>query len=125
MNINFSWRMMAIGVLLVVLLVAGKIASNYRDKFYQAEKDLNSTESITKNVLSTVTLFNQISEANQNAKTQDALESQKTQTDIKAAVANDDCANMLVPLGAVKRLHERANSLRSSTSSSIASGTNR
>ena len=38
MNINFSWRMMAIGVLLVALLVAGKIASHYRDKYHQVDK---------------------------------------------------------------------------------------
>ena len=125
MNINFSWRMMAIGVLLVALVVAGKIASHYRDNYHQAEKSLNSTESITKNVLSTVTIFNQISEANQNAKAQDALESQRAENDIKAAVANDDCANRLIPIDAVKRLRERANSLRSSASSSIASGSNR
>lgn len=112
-------------LLLVTLIAAGKIAGHYRDKYHQAEKDLNATESITKNVLSTVAIFNHISEANQHAKTQDALESQRAQTDIKAAVANDDCANRLVPLGAVKRLHERANSLRASTSSSTASEFNR
>ncbi len=38
MNINFSWRMMTIGVLLVALLVAGKIASHYRDKCHQVDK---------------------------------------------------------------------------------------
>lgn len=38
MNINFSWRMMAIGVLLVALLVAGKIASHYRDKYQEQTK---------------------------------------------------------------------------------------
>lgn len=38
MNINLSWRMMAIGVLLVTLLVAGKIASHYRDKYHQVDK---------------------------------------------------------------------------------------
>ena len=38
MNINFSWRMMVIGVLLVALLVAGKIASHYRDKYHQVDK---------------------------------------------------------------------------------------
>lgn len=38
MNINFSWRMMAIGVLLMALLVAGKIASHYRDKYQEQTK---------------------------------------------------------------------------------------
>ena len=38
MNINFSWRMMVIGVLLVALVAAGKIASHYRDKYHQVDK---------------------------------------------------------------------------------------
>ncbi|UCS14755.1 UNVERIFIED_ORG: DUF2514 domain-containing protein [Hafnia paralvei] len=38
MNINFSWRMMAIGVLLVVLVVAGRIADHYRNKYHQVDK---------------------------------------------------------------------------------------
>ena len=38
MNINFSWRMMAIGVLLVALVVAGKMVSHYRDKYHQVDK---------------------------------------------------------------------------------------
>ena len=105
---------MAIGVLLVALAVAGKMVSHYRDKYHQAQKDLNATESITKNVLSTVAIFHQISEANNNAKAQDALESQRAQTDIKAAVANDDCANRLIPPDAVKRLREYADGIRSS-----------
>ncbi len=46
MNINFSWRMMAIGVLLVALLVAGKIASHYRDKYQQADKDRTTAEQL-------------------------------------------------------------------------------
>jgi len=38
MNINFSWRMMAIGMLLVALVVVGRIASHYRDKYHQVDK---------------------------------------------------------------------------------------
>ena len=38
MNINFSWRMMAIGVLLVALVVAGRIADHYRNKYHQVDK---------------------------------------------------------------------------------------
>ena len=38
MNVNFSWRMMAIGMLLVALVVAGRIASHYRDKYHQVDK---------------------------------------------------------------------------------------
>lgn len=44
MNINFSWRMMAIGVLLVALVVAGKMVSHYRDKYQQADKYRTAAE---------------------------------------------------------------------------------
>ena len=115
--------------LLALLAVGIGVLWHNNGKLNQTVSDLDASQksaaAITKNVLTTVTLFNQISEANKNAKAKDALESQRAQTDIKAAVANDDCANRLVPLGAVKRLHERANSLRASTSSSTASGFNR
>lgn len=46
MNINFSWRMMAIGLLLVALVIAGRIASHYRDKYYQADKDRTAAEQL-------------------------------------------------------------------------------
>ncbi|WP_336195294.1 DUF2514 family protein [Hafnia paralvei] len=38
MNINFSWRMMVIGMLLVALVVAGRIANHYRDKYHKVDK---------------------------------------------------------------------------------------
>lgn len=84
------------------------------EKVSYLDASQKSAETITKNVLTTVTLFNQISEANQNAKAQDALESQRAENDIKAAVANDDCANRLIPPDAVKRLREYADGIRSS-----------
>lgn len=55
MNINFSWRMMAIGgVLLVALIAAGKIASHYRDKYHQANKDRIAAEQLARERQSTI-----------------------------------------------------------------------
>lgn len=85
------------------------------EKVIDLDASKKSADTITKNVLTTVTLFNQISEANQNAKAKDALESQRAENDIKAAVANDDCANRLIPADAVKRLREYADGIRSSS----------
>ena len=85
------------------------------EKVSDLEASQKSAETITKNVLTTVTLFNQISEANQNAKAKGALESQRAENDIKAAVANDDCANRLIPADAVERLREYADGIRSSS----------
>lgn len=54
MNINFSWRMMAIGLLLVALVVAGRIANHYRDKYQQAEKDRAAAEQLSDERQSTI-----------------------------------------------------------------------
>nr|DAZ31467.1 MAG TPA: Protein of unknown function (DUF2570) [Caudoviricetes sp.] len=105
--------------LLALLAVGIGVLWHNNGKLSEKVSDLDasqkSAETITKNVLTTVTLFNQISEANQNAKAQDALESQRAENDIKAAVANDDCASRLIPADAVKRLREYADGIRSGT----------
>lgn len=77
-----------------------------------AEQQAESANIVTANVIQAVNIINAISEANQDAKNQIALESQKTQADIKVAVANDDCARQLVPAAAADRLRKYAGSVR-------------
>ncbi|MCV5696152.1 DUF2570 domain-containing protein, partial [Escherichia coli] len=48
-----------------------------------------------------------------------ALESQRTQEDIKVAVADDDCASRPVPAAAADRLRKYADSLRASSGGTI------
>lgn len=79
-----------------------------------AEEQVNSAQTITANVLTTMTIFNSIVEANQHAKEQIALDASGASADIRVAVANDDCTNRPVPAGAVKRLQQFANGLRQS-----------
>ncbi|HFP9395735.1 TPA: DUF2570 domain-containing protein [Raoultella ornithinolytica] len=79
-----------------------------------AEQQVTSAQSITANVLTTMTIFNSIAEANQHAKEQIALDASGASADIRVAVANDDCTNRPVPAGAVKRLQQFANGLRQS-----------
>ncbi|HEN4994679.1 TPA: DUF2570 domain-containing protein [Klebsiella aerogenes] len=86
-----------------------------------AEGQVNSAQTITSNVLTTMTIFNSISEANQHAKEQIALDASGATADIKVAIAADDCANRAVPAGAVKRLQQYANGLRQSAGSTLAS----
>ncbi|EFB1131672.1 DUF2570 domain-containing protein [Escherichia coli] len=97
-------------------------ANHYHGKFLEeqkragaAEQRADSTEAITANVLRTMAITNIIQEANQHAKQQIALESQRTQEDIKVAVADDDCALRPVPAAAADRLHRYADSLRASS----------
>ena len=78
----------------------------------QAEN--NSNRAVMDNVLKTVAITNMILGANQHAKNQIALESQRTQEDIKVAVAGDDCSRRPVPAAAADRLRQYADSVRTS-----------
>ncbi|MBW8987032.1 DUF2570 domain-containing protein [Escherichia coli] len=103
-------------------------ASHYYSKYQHEKKRANeavrnaeSATAITNNVLQSLQIVNTVLEANQYAKQQIALESQRTQEDIKGAVADDDCAVRVVPSGAVKRLHEYANGIRVGAGHSVTS----
>lgn len=84
-----------------------------------AEEQVNSAQTITANVLTTMSIFNSITEANQHAKEQIALDASGASADIRVAVANDDCTNRPVPAGAVKRLQQYANGLHQGTGGSV------
>lgn len=79
-----------------------------------AEQQVNAAQTITSNVLTTMTIFNTIVEANKNAKEQIALEASGATADIRVAVANDDCAPRDIPASAVKRLQQYKDRLRQS-----------
>ncbi|EFA9344107.1 DUF2570 domain-containing protein [Escherichia coli] len=103
---------------------AGHYYSKYQHEKERADEAVRNAESataITSNVLQSLQIINTVIEANQYAKQQIALESQRTQADIKVAVADDDCAVRIVPSGAVKRLHEYANGIRVGASRSVTS----
>lgn len=89
-------------------------ASKQEARAENAEQQVNTAQAITSNVLTTMTIFNTIVEANQHAKEQIALDATGASADIRVAVANDDCTNRPVPAGAVKRLQQFANGLRQS-----------
>lgn len=87
-------------------------ASREKNRADSAEQQAESANVITANVIQAVNIINAISEANQNAKNEIALESQRTQADIMVAVANDDCARRPVPAAAADRLRQFADSVR-------------
>ncbi|MWU34226.1 DUF2570 domain-containing protein, partial [Escherichia coli] len=70
-------------------------------------------------------IVNTVIEVNQHAKQQIALESQRTQEDIKVAVADDDCASRPVPAAAADRLRKYADSLRASSGGTTTGEPNR
>ena len=114
----------------VVALAGGLIwsANHYHSKYQEekkradgAEQRADSTEAITSNVLRTVSIMNNITEANQHAKQQITLDASGAATDIKVAVADDDCASRPVPAAAADRLRKYANSLRAYSGGTVAS----
>jgi len=83
------------------------------------QKANDSNRAVMDNVLKTVAITNIVLGANQHAKNQLALESQRAQADIKVAVADDDCAHQPVPPAAADRLRQFADSLRTGSGSAV------
>ncbi|STT81511.1 lysis protein [Klebsiella pneumoniae] len=95
------WLPAAVTVLIAALAISASYykrdARNEAKRADTAEQQVNAAQTITANVLTTMTIFNSISEANQHAKEQIALDASGAAANIKVAVANDDCANRSVP----------------------------
>lgn len=116
---KLSYKLIIAAFLLTVVSSFICSANHYYSK-YQHEKrradeavqNAKSATAITNNVLQSLQIVNTVLEANQHAKQQIALESQRTQEDIKMAVADDDCASRPVPAAAADRLRKYADSLR-------------
>lgn len=113
-------------VIICIIVCLGWLAMHYHNAASQqetraetAEQQVTSAQAITSNVLTTMSIFNSIAEANQHAKEQIALDASGAAADIKVAVANDDCANRSVPSGAVKRLQQYANGLHQSAGGAV------
>lgn len=121
-----NWRtsLLAVAIAAFFLLIIWLVALSYRldaanTKADGLEQSANSAAAVTSNVLLTLSIMNTVTEANQNAKQQNALESQRATDDIKVAVTGDDCANRNIPAAAVNRLREYADSLRASPSGPV------
>lgn len=103
-------------------------ANHYYSKYQHEKKradeavqNVESATAINRNVLQSLQIVNTVIEVNQHAKQQIALESQRTQEDIKVAVADDDCASRPVPAAAADRLRKFANGLRERSGGTTAS----
>ena len=98
--------------------------SKYQHEKKRADEAVRNAESataITNNVLQSMQIVNTVLEANQHAKQQIALESQRTQEDIKVAVADDDCASRPVPAAAADRLRKYADNIRAGSNDAVTS----
>ncbi|EOA1914609.1 MULTISPECIES: DUF2570 domain-containing protein [Enterobacter cloacae complex] len=107
-------------VILFVFAVLSWKVNHYRDNAitykYQRDKATvraDTSEAITNNVITTMNLIRDISQATQNAKNELAHKGETRIVYIRQALEGDPCANQLVPSAAADSLREYADSLRS------------
>ena len=107
---------------LLVLALIGVLAffmNHYRDNAitYKDQRDkatvrAETSEAITNNLITTMNLIRDISQATQNAKNELAKKGETRIVYIQQALEGDPCANQLVPSAAADSLREYADSLR-------------
>ena len=88
-------------------------AITYKDQRDKATVRADTSEAITSNVITTMNLIREISQATQNAKNELAHKGETRIVYIRQALEGDPCANQLVPSAAADSLREYADSLRS------------
>ncbi|KAA1063438.1 DUF2570 domain-containing protein [Enterobacter mori] len=92
-------------------------AITYKDQRDKATVRADTSEAITSNVITTMNLIRNISQATQNAKNEMAQKGETRIVYIRQALEGDPCANQLVPAAAADSLREYADSLRPSPGS--------
>ena len=88
-------------------------AITYKDQRDKATARAETSEAITNNLITTMNLIRDISQATQNAKKELAQKGETRIVYIRLALEGDPCANQLVPAAAADSLREYADSLRS------------
>ncbi len=88
-------------------------AITYKDQRDKATVRADTSEAITNNVITTMNLIRDISQATQNAKNELAKKGETRIVHIRQALEGDPCANQFVPSAAADSLREYENSLRS------------
>lgn len=111
---------------LIVVAVIGVLAffvNHYRDNAitYKDQRDkatvrADTSEAISSNVITTMNIIRDISQATKNAKNELAQKGETRIVYIRQALEGDPCANQLVPSAAADSLREYADSLRASPS---------
>ena len=107
-------------LVIAVICVLAFFVNHYRDNAitYEDQRDkatvrAETSEAISNNVITTMNLIRDISQATQNAKNELAQKGETRIVYIRQALEGDPCANQLVPSAAADSLREYENSLRS------------
>lgn len=108
-------------LVLVLIGVLALLVNHYRDNAitYKDQRDkatvrADTSEAITSNVITTMNLIRDISQATQNAKNELAQKGETRIVYIRQVLEGDPCANQPVPSAAADSLREYADSLRAS-----------
>jgi prophage endopeptidase len=119
-----NWRMLLWFVLAACVVLTGSAASYYHNRMKQAQANVTiaqqgqqQAEAITDNVITAVTLFNDIARATHDDKQQNSSESDRRVVYIREAVKSDTCAAQRVPAAAADRLREHRDKIRSGAGS--------
>ena len=88
----------------------------YKDQRDKATVRAEKSEALTNNVITTMNLINDISQATQNAKNELAQKGETRIVYIRQALEGEPCVNQPVPSAAADSLREYADSLRTSPS---------
>ena len=115
-----NWKAVAVLLLLACALSIAWAINHYRDNAITYKDQLDkatvraeTSEAITNNVITTMNIIRDISQATQNAKNELAQKGETRIVYIRQALEGDPCANQLVPSAAADSLREYAESLRS------------
>ncbi len=108
--------MALIGVLAFLVNHYRDNAITYKDQRDKATVRADTSEAIASNVITTMNIIRDISQATQNAKNELAKKGETRIVYIRQALEGDPCANQLVPAAAADSLREYADSLRSGPS---------
>ncbi|WP_047965213.1 hypothetical protein, partial [Xenorhabdus khoisanae] len=83
------------------------------EEYRSLKRQYDEQVAINANAYHSIRLFNDISRINSENRQRSAVDSEKTQAAIKTIVVSHDCAARTVPDGAVNRLQQHANRIRS------------
>lgn len=108
-------QLLVIAVIGVLVLFVNHYRNNaitYKKQREKATARADTSEAITSNMITTMNLIRDISQATQNAKNELAQKGETRIVYIRKALERDPCANQLVPSAAADSLREYAESLR-------------
>ncbi|EQA1641824.1 DUF2570 domain-containing protein [Enterobacter hormaechei] len=112
-------QLLVVAVMGMLVLFVNHYRDNaiaYKDQRDKATVRADKSEAITSNVITTMNIIRDISQATQNAKNELAKKGETRIVYIRQALESEPCANQLVPSAAADSLREYADSLRASPS---------